>query len=89
MYYVHFTNSQVVHTFSSDYVLWSCCWDEEEPNYFYVGNGKGTVYGYDVRSPDFPVVELQLEGDTSSVVSICYVPSKAPHDVHGGIICCR
>ncbi|KAK6627131.1 hypothetical protein RUM44_009608 [Polyplax serrata] len=79
----------VVHTFSSDYVLWSCCWDEEEPNYFYVGNGKGTVYGYDVRSPDFPVVELQLEGDTSSVVSICYVPSKAPHDVHGGIICCR
>ncbi|EEB16511.1 conserved hypothetical protein [Pediculus humanus corporis] len=79
----------VIHTFVADYALWSCCWDEEDSNFIYVGTGKGTVLLYDIRSPNAPITDLKLTGDTSSVVSLCYISPKSSNVSRGGVLCCR
>ena len=54
---------------------WSCVWNTDDYNYFYVGLQNGLVQEYDVRNTDSCVRELNREGSHSPVASLQYVPA--------------
>ncbi|XP_076471865.1 E3 ubiquitin-protein ligase rfwd3.L-like isoform X2 [Babylonia areolata] len=79
--------STVVQTYNVRLPVWSCEWNADNQNFFYVGQQNGTVLEFDTRSTAGPVREMNTEGSKSPVVSLQYLS----RDVHaafkpGGVI---
>lgn len=70
--------------------LWSCCWDHDDPNIFYVGEGRGTVSVFDIRNTRDNVSVLETEGDSSPVVSLASTPFQSGEAMpRGGVLVCK
>ncbi|CAH1787352.1 unnamed protein product [Owenia fusiformis] len=54
--------------------VWSCCWNKDDPKYFYTGLSNGSVNIYDVRNTTNRVESFDAQGSRSPVVSLQYVP---------------
>ena len=53
--------------------LWSCEWNAENQNYFYVGQQNGRVLEFDTRNTSAHLRELNSEGSQSPVVALQYM----------------
>lgn len=83
------TNSEVA-SFSCTNPLWSCCWDADDPNIFYVGESRGTVSIFDIRNTRESVSVIETEGDGSPVVSLASTRWESGEAMpRGGILCCK
>lgn len=67
-----FTNS-VVQTYPQPVEAWSCAWNREDANRFYVGLRNGTVSEYDLRVTSRPVGHLPNTGRYQPVVAMQHV----------------
>ena len=75
--------------FTADYPLWSCCWNLDLANQFFVGTASGDVIVYDTRNTDGPVKTFRVKG-TGPVVSMCYVPYDSTKSFSaGGLLVAR
>jgi hypothetical protein len=59
--------------------LWSCEWNAENQNMFYVGQQNGQVLEFDTRNTASHVrqVNADVEGSKSPVVALQYLPRDA------------
>ncbi|EFA00575.2 E3 ubiquitin-protein ligase RFWD3 [Tribolium castaneum] len=82
--------NSVVHQFTHQMPLWSCCWDENNPYELYVGTQAGSVIKYDIRQLTEAVCTFSIEGDMSPVVSVASIPA-APGEAlaQGGVVSCK
>lgn len=56
--------------------VWSCCWNSEDPNLFYVGTKRSQIFVYDMRDPS-PNAKLQIEfpvAERRPIIALCHVP---------------
>ncbi|XP_044732146.1 E3 ubiquitin-protein ligase RFWD3-like [Chrysoperla carnea] len=78
----------IINTFQTDMPLWSCCWDANDPNLFYVGGQK--VLQFDVRNPSEPSKTFVTPNDPTSVIALASVCSGTGEFLpRGGLICCK
>ncbi|KAK7099177.1 hypothetical protein V1264_003359 [Littorina saxatilis] len=63
----------VVQTYNTTLPLWSCEWNADNQNYFYVGQQNGRVLEFDTRNTAAHVRELNEEGSKSPVVALQYM----------------
>ncbi|XP_078041007.1 ring finger and WD repeat domain 3 isoform X2 [Augochlora pura] len=83
-------NHIVMHTYQTDYSLWSCCWAGDNPNIFFAGAHNGSVMQFDIRQTSGAIETLESPGDRSPVVSLASVPSNPGSGIsRGGFIACR
>ncbi|XP_067000322.1 E3 ubiquitin-protein ligase rfwd3.L [Anabrus simplex] len=83
-------SNTVVHSLNTEAPLWSCCWDADNSNQFYVGSQKGVVMLYDVRQPQTSMLTLSTPGDKSPVTSVVSVPTNRGKFLpRGGLLVCR
>ncbi|XP_071122064.1 E3 ubiquitin-protein ligase rfwd3.S-like isoform X1 [Mytilus edulis] len=68
-------SNAVVQTYETQLPSWSCVWNADDRNFFYVGMQNGRVLEYDIRNTIEHVQELNTEGSRSPVASLQYVPS--------------
>ncbi|CAC5413882.1 E3 ubiquitin-protein ligase RFWD3 [Mytilus coruscus] len=68
-------SNAVVQTYETQLPSWSCVWNADDRNFFYVGMQNGRVLEYDIRNTTEHVLELNTEGSRSPVASLQYVPS--------------
>ena len=52
---------------------WSCVWNTDDRNFFYVGMQNGRVLEFDIRNTVGHVQELNTEGSRSPVASLQYI----------------
>lgn len=79
-----------VGSFTAEALLWSCCWNADEANQFFVGTASGSVIQYDTRKTTGPLRTIKGSGCGGPVVSMCYVPFHAQADFsNGGLIVAR
>ncbi|CAL4138231.1 unnamed protein product [Meganyctiphanes norvegica] len=64
-----------VQSFTTGYPLWSCCWNTDNANQFFVGTSAGSVIQFDTRNTSGPVQTIQVAGQ-GPVVSLCYIPQS-------------
>ncbi|XP_035703729.1 E3 ubiquitin-protein ligase RFWD3 isoform X2 [Folsomia candida] len=62
-----------VHTFQTEYPLWSCAWDEVHSEIFYLGCSNGSIVAYDMRSMSDPLAIYPQGQDKSPVCRLRYV----------------
>lgn len=78
-----------VGSFTAEAPLWSCCWNADEANKFFVGTATGCVVQYDTRITTGPVRTIKVAG-SGPVVSMCYVPYKSNANFSiGGLLVAR
>lgn len=78
-----------VGSFTAEVPLWSCCWNADEANQFFVGTATGSVVQYDTRNTTGPVRTINVAG-SGPVVSMCYVPSHTHANFNtGGLLVAR
>lgn len=66
------SNATVI-SYTCDYPLWSCCWNSDKSNQFFVGSSFGNVSHFDtVNNTDGPINTYQVSG-SGPIVSLCYV----------------
>ncbi|XP_054010193.1 E3 ubiquitin-protein ligase RFWD3 isoform X1 [Hylaeus anthracinus] len=83
-------NHIIVHTYQTDYPLWSCCWSGDNPNIFFTGAQNGSITQFDIRQTSGAIETLDSPGDRSPVVSLATVPSNPNSGIsRGGFIACR
>lgn len=68
-------SNAVVQTYETQLPSWSCVWNSDDRNFFYVGMQNGHVLEYDIRNTAEHVQELNTEGSRSPVASLQYVPN--------------
>lgn len=84
------SSNTVVQSYTTDSPLWSCCWDAENSNLFFVGTNNGAVLQYDVRFTDDPVCKLTSPDDSSPVISLATIPACPGRTLaRGGFLACR
>lgn len=66
------TNCTIV-TFVLDVPAWSCCWDEDDPNYVYCGLQDSSVVIFDLRYPQMYKARLTNEVTNQPLHSLYYV----------------
>ncbi|KAI1289980.1 E3 ubiquitin-protein ligase RFWD3 [Halotydeus destructor] len=80
----------VVTTFRVDGLdAWSCCWNTERTDSFYVGLRNGSVVEWDLRMPSEPVLTMAPFNPTP-MISLQYVPTKSSspsHSSFSGLLC--
>ncbi|XP_049784679.1 E3 ubiquitin-protein ligase RFWD3-like [Schistocerca cancellata] len=87
---VDITSNSVVHTYTTDSSLWSCCWDVNDPNVLFVGSQNGVVSQFDMRQTSNAVARHSVPGDTSPVTSLAAFPAKGNRTLsRGGFLACR
>lgn len=80
----------VIHQFTHQMPLWSCCWDENNPFGLFVGTQSGSVIKYDVRQLSEAVSTFSIEGDLSPVVSVASIlASPGAVMPQGGVVSCK
>ncbi|XP_076622515.1 ring finger and WD repeat domain 3 isoform X1 [Colletes latitarsis] len=83
-------NNIIVHTFQTNFPLWSCCWSGDNPNIFFTGAQNGSITQFDIRQTSGAVETLDSPGDRSPVVSLATVPVNPGSGIsRGGFIACR
>lgn len=83
------TNSEVA-SITCTNPLWSCCWDSDDRNVFYIGESRGTVSIYDVRNLRESLSVIETEGDSSPVVSLASTKFEGGEAMPlGGLLCCK
>ncbi|XP_076286306.1 ring finger and WD repeat domain 3 isoform X2 [Lasioglossum baleicum] len=83
-------NHIVMHTYQTDYPLWSCCWSGDNPNIFFAGAQNGSITQFDIRQTSGAVETLDSPGDRSPVVSLARVPPNPGSGIgKGGFIACH
>ncbi|XP_015430031.1 PREDICTED: E3 ubiquitin-protein ligase RFWD3 isoform X2 [Dufourea novaeangliae] len=83
-------NHIIMHTYQTDFPLWSCCWSGDNPNIFLAGAQNGSITQFDIRHTSGPIETLDSPGDRSPVVSLASVPPNAGSAIsRGGFIACR
>lgn len=83
-------NNVVVHTYQTEYPLWSCCWSGDNPNVFLTGAQNGIITQFDIRQTSSAIGVLEGNGDKSPVVSMATVPPNPGSGIgRGGFIACR
>ncbi|KAK7865017.1 hypothetical protein R5R35_000041 [Gryllus longicercus] len=81
------SNNSVVNKFNVNNPLWSCCWDCNNLNRFFVGSQNGNVFQFDSRQPNSPLQLLAFPGDLSPVTSVVSLPYCAGRVMpQGGIL---
>lgn len=86
---IDFQNNLIMHTYSTEYPLWSCCWSGANPNIFLTGAQNGTISQFDIRQTSSAVSVLE-GNDKSPVVSMATVPPNPGSGIgRGGFIACR
>lgn len=84
------SSNTVVQSYTTDSQLWSCCWDANNSNLFFVGTNNGAVLQYDARSTSGPVCSITSPDDSSPVTSLAAVPTCAGRTLaRGGFLACR
>lgn len=87
---VDIQNNMTVHTFHTERPLWSCCWLDDNPNFFLVGAQNGSITRFDIRQTSSSIDTLNGPGDRSPVVSLATVPPNPGNGIsRGGFIACR
>ncbi|XP_018371828.1 PREDICTED: E3 ubiquitin-protein ligase RFWD3-like isoform X2 [Trachymyrmex cornetzi] len=71
---VDIQNNMTVHTYQTEYPLWSCCWSGDNPNVFLTGAQNGVISQFDIRQTSSALSVLGGNGDKSPVVSMAGVP---------------
>ena len=72
--------------------MWSCEWNAENQNYFYVGQQNGRVLEFDTRNTSAHLRELNSEGSQSPVVALQYMSrdiNAAFKSVPTFCLCCQ
>jgi len=83
-------NNMILHTYPTEYQLWSCCWSGVNPNIFLTGAQNGTITEFDIRRTSCAVSTLEDNTDKSPVVSMATVPPNPGSGIsRGGFIACR
>ncbi|XP_076755482.1 ring finger and WD repeat domain 3 [Xylocopa sonorina] len=83
-------NHIVMHSYQTEFPLWSCCWSGDNSNIFFVGAQNGTITEFDIRQTHGPIETLENPGDRSPVVSLAAVPSSPGSSIsRGGFVACR
>ncbi|XP_024890656.1 E3 ubiquitin-protein ligase RFWD3-like [Temnothorax curvispinosus] len=83
-------SNMIVHTYQTEYPLWSCCWSGDNPNIFLTGAQNGTISQFDIRQTSCAVNVLEGNGDKTPVVSMATVPPNPGSGIsRGGFIACR
>ncbi|XP_076244717.1 ring finger and WD repeat domain 3 [Calliopsis andreniformis] len=83
-------NHIIMHTYQTDFPLWSCCWSGDNPNIFFAGAQNGSITQFDIRQTSSAVETLESPGDRSPVASLATVPSNPGSGIsRGGFIACR
>ncbi|XP_052215341.1 E3 ubiquitin-protein ligase RFWD3-like isoform X2 [Dreissena polymorpha] len=77
-------SNAVVQSYDTPMPGWSCTWNIQDRNYFYVGLQNGLVLEYDVRNTEAHVREMNAEGSRSPVVSLKFMPSDVNADFRQG-----
>lgn len=84
------SSNTTIHTYTTDSPLWSCCWDADNSNLFFVGTNNGIVLQYDTRFTNGPVCKLSSSNDSSPVSSLAAVPTCPGRTLaRGGFLACR
>ncbi|KAL8584813.1 hypothetical protein ACOMHN_037518 [Nucella lapillus] len=80
-------SNSVVQTYTVPLPVWSCEWNADNQNYFFVGQQNGVVLEFDTRNTTSHLRELNAEGSKSPVIALQYM-SRDPHAAFkpGGII---
>ncbi|XP_064114018.1 E3 ubiquitin-protein ligase RFWD3-like isoform X1 [Macrobrachium nipponense] len=82
-------NNAPVGSFTAESPLWSCCWNADHANQFFVGTATGLVLMYDTRNTDGPIKTIKVTG-SGPVVSLCYIPWEASENsCTGGLLVAR
>uniref|UniRef100_A0A8C4NA14 RING-type E3 ubiquitin transferase n=2 Tax=Eptatretus burgeri TaxID=7764 RepID=A0A8C4NA14_EPTBU len=68
--------NNVVQKYNAGKQVWSCCWNQDNPTYFYAGLMNGVVLGYDTRNTRNFVSQLSPPAGRSCcpVASLMYIP---------------
>lgn len=83
-------SNTVVQSYTTDNQLWSCCWDADNSNLFFIGTNNGAVLQYDVRSTAGPICRITSPEDSSPVTSLAAVPTCPGRTLaRGGFLACR
>ncbi|KAJ9585898.1 hypothetical protein L9F63_020461, partial [Diploptera punctata] len=83
------SNNAVVQSYTTDNPLWSCCWDADNSNMFFIGTCNGAILHYDIRSNSEPLNKLTHD-DPSPVSSLVAVPPCPGRTMsRGGILASR
>ncbi|PSN42001.1 E3 ubiquitin-protein ligase RFWD3 [Blattella germanica] len=84
------SNNSIIQNCVTDTPLWSCCWDANNTNMFFVGTSNGAVLQYDMRSISEPLNKLTSLDDSSPVTSLAPIPANPGRTMpRGGILACR
>lgn len=82
-------NNTTVGSYSADAPLWSCCWNADNVNQFFVGTATGSLLQYDTCNTNGPKSVTKISG-SGPVVSMCYIPYKASANFNsGGLLVAR
>ncbi|XP_015191143.1 PREDICTED: E3 ubiquitin-protein ligase RFWD3-like [Polistes dominula] len=80
----------IMHSYKTDFTLWSCCWSGDDANVFFAGAQNGSIIQYDIRNTSGPANNLTSRYDRSPVVSLASVPAYLGNGISkGGFIACR
>ncbi|XP_017880465.1 E3 ubiquitin-protein ligase RFWD3-like isoform X2 [Ceratina calcarata] len=83
-------NNSIVHSYQTEFALWSCCWSSDDPHMFFVGAQNGSITQFDMRQLSGAVEALDNPGDRSPVASLASVPFNPGSGIsRGGFIACR
>lgn len=82
-------SNTLVASYQTNAPLWSCCWNVNEANQFFVGTAGGSVIQYDTRNTSSPVRTIKVAG-SGPVVSLCCMPlSHNANFISGGLLVAR
>ncbi|XP_065305536.1 E3 ubiquitin-protein ligase rfwd3.S-like isoform X3 [Dermacentor albipictus] len=70
-------NDAIVQTYHQPVEAWSCAWDKDDSNCFYVGLRNGSVLKHDIRVTSEPVCKLPSTNRYEPVVAMQHIP-KGP-----------
>ncbi|XP_012542664.1 E3 ubiquitin-protein ligase RFWD3 [Monomorium pharaonis] len=83
-------NNTTMHTYQTEYPLWSCCWSGDNPYVFLTGAQNGTISQFDIRQTSCAINILESNGDRSPVVSMATIPPNPGSGIsRGGFIACH
>ncbi|KAI4498753.1 hypothetical protein M0802_006220 [Mischocyttarus mexicanus] len=83
-------NNIIMHSYTTDFTLWSSCWSSDDSNIFFAGAQNGSIIQFDIRNQSSPVTNLSSPRDRSPVVSLASVPAYLGNGISkGGFIACH
>lgn len=74
-------NNKSVHSIQCTGPIWSCCWDVNNPTYFYIGEQSGDVVKYDIRKVNerLRVLKVSFHNNNKKTHILCTaLPNNQP-----------